>query len=104
MRDPRDPRAARGGRGAPEPEKGEFTFSKSVGIVASMFVLGVAVAFLFFMLTRPTPQLDNTPTVPTNTVAPEVTPSTAPNVTPSPSGRAPGAGPAYVMVIAGRNA
>lgn len=81
---------------APEPEKGEFTFGRSVGIIAGMFVLGVGVAFLFFMLTRPTPQLDNTPVVPTNT-APAVTPSVAPKVSPSPSGRAPGAGPAYVV-------
>jgi hypothetical protein len=63
-----------------------------------MFLLGVGIAFLYFMISRPTPQLDNTPTVPTNTAAPATTPSTAPNVTPSPSGFAPGAGPAYVVV------
>ena len=103
MRDPRDPRAARaGGRRpmAPEPEKGEFTFGRSAGIIAGMFLLGVGVAFLYFMISRPTPQLDNTPTVPTNTV-PATTPSAAPNVTPSPAGYAPGAGPAYVVVSAG---
>lgn len=103
MRDPRDPRAARaGGRRpmAPEPEKGEFTFGRSAGIIAGMFLLGVGVAFIIFMVTRPTPQLDNTPAVPTNT-APAVTPSVAPKVTPSPSGFAPGAGPAYVVVSVG---
>jgi hypothetical protein len=85
---------------APEPEKGEFTFGRSAGIVAGMFLLGVGIAFLYFMLSRPTPQLDNTPTVPTNTV-PATTPSAAPNVTPSPSGFVPGAGPAYVVVSVG---
>jgi hypothetical protein len=103
IRDPRDPRAARGGRRpmAPEPEKGEFTLAKSAGIIASMFVLGVGVAFLYFLLTRPTPQVDTPPAVPTNTAAPAATPSVAPKVSPSPSGRAPGAGPAYVLVGAG---
>jgi hypothetical protein len=85
---------------APEPEQGEFTFGRSVGIIVGMFVLGVGVAFIIFMVSRPTPQLDNTPAVPTNT-APAVTPSTAPKVTPSPSGLAPGAGPAYVVVSVG---
>ena len=99
MRDPRDPRAARGGRGAPpEPEKGKLSFAKGFGIVAGMFALGVAVAFVFFLVTRPTPQIDNTP-VPTNTAAPPSTPTTAPKVTPSPSGLAPG-GPAFVFTIA----
>ena len=99
MRDPRDPRAARGGRGAPpEPEKGKLSFAKGFGIVAGMFALGVAVAFVFFLVTRPTPQLDNTP-VPTNTAAPPSTPTTAPKVTPSPSGLAPG-GPAFVFTVA----
>lgn len=103
MRDPRDPRAARaGGRRpmAPEPETGEFTFGKSAGIVVGMFLLGVGIAFIYFMVSRPTPQLDNTPAVPTNTV-PAVTPSTAPTVKPSPTGHAPGASPAYVVVSAG---
>lgn len=95
----RDPRAARGGRGAPPPpEKGKLSFAKGFGIVAGMFALGVAVAFVYFLVTRPTPQLDNTP-VPTNTAAPPATPTTAPKVTPSPSGLVPG-GPAYVFVYA----
>lgn len=103
MRDPRDPRAARAGGRRPmasEPEQGEFTFGRSAGIIAGMFLLGVGIAFLYFMVSRPTPQLDNTPTVPTNTV-PAVTPSTAPNVTPSPTGLGPGASPVYVMVSVG---
>ena len=100
MRDPRDPRAARGGRGAPpEPEKGKLSFAKGFGIVAGMFALGVAVAFVFFLVTRPTPQIDNTP-IPTNTAAPPSTPTTAPKVTPSPSGLTP-SGPAFVFVMAG---
>ena len=102
VRNPRDPRSARGGRGAPEPEEGQFTFAKSAGIIASMFVLGVAVAFVIFMVTRPTPQIDNAPAVPTSTTAPELTP-TVPNVTPSPTGLRPGAGPAYVVVVAGES-
>lgn len=85
---------------ASEPEQGEFTFGRSAGIIAGMFLLGVGIAFLYFMVSRPTPQLDNTPTVPTNTV-PAVTPSTAPNVTPSPTGLGPGASPVYVMVSVG---
>ena len=99
----RDPRMARGGRGMPppEPEKGQLSFSKGLGIVAGMFVLGIAVAFGFFMLTRPNPQLNDTPPAPTNTTAPDLTPTVAPNITPSPSGRAPGAGPAFVFVFAG---
>ncbi|HEX6542389.1 MAG TPA: hypothetical protein VF040_11590 [Ktedonobacterales bacterium] len=98
----RDPRAPRGGRGAaPEPEQGQLNFGKSVGIIGGMFLLGVAVAFVFFMVTRPTPQLDNTPTIPTSTTAPDLTPTTAPNVTPSPTGRLPGASPAYAFVFAG---
>ena len=99
----RDPRMARGGRGMPppEPEKGQLSFSKGFGIVAGMFVLGIAVAFGFFMLTRPNPQLNDTPPAPTNTTAPDLTPTVAPNITPSPSGRAPGAGPAFVFVFAG---
>jgi hypothetical protein len=85
----------------PEPEKGQLSFSKGLGIVAGMFVLGIAVAFGFFMLTRPNPQLNDTPPAPTNTTAPDLTPTVAPNITPSPSGRAPGAGPAFVFVFAG---
>jgi hypothetical protein len=65
-----------------------------------MFLLGIGIAFIYFMVSRPTPQLDNTPAVPTNTV-PAVTPSTAPTVKPSPTGHASGAGPAYVVVGAG---
>jgi hypothetical protein len=95
----RDPRAARGGRGAPPPpEKGKLSCAKGFGIVVGMFALGVAVAFAYFLMTRPTPQLDNTP-VPTNTTAPDTTPTTAPKVTPSPSGLLPG-GPAYVLIPA----
>ena len=95
----RDPRAARGGRGAPPPpEKGKLSFAKGFGIVAGMFALGVAVAFVYFLVTRPTPQLDNTP-APAPTTAPDTTPSVAPKVTPSPSGLAPG-GPAFVFVLA----
>jgi hypothetical protein len=85
---------------APEPEQSEFTLGRSIGIIVGMFVLGVGIAFLYFMLNKPTPQLDNTPATPTNT-APAATPSAAPNVTPSPSGFAPGAGPAYVVVRVG---
>ncbi|HEU5348486.1 MAG TPA: hypothetical protein VFU63_07715 [Ktedonobacterales bacterium] len=102
----RDPRAMRGGRGAakaaPEPEPGKLSFAKGLGIIAGMFVLGVVVAFAYFMFTRPTPQLDTTP-IPTNTTAPPTTPTTAPAVTPSPSGIIPGAGPAYVFVRAGES-
>ena len=95
--------SSRGGRGAPPPpEKGKLSFAKGFGIVAGMFALGVAVAFVFFLVTRPTPQIDNTP-VPTNTAAPPSTPTTAPKVTPSPSGLIPG-GPAYVFVTADASA
>ena len=97
----RDPRMARGGRGAPEPEKGSLTFSRGFGIVFGMFVLGIAVAFGYFMFTRPNPQIDNTTPVPTNTTAPQTTPTTAPKVTPSPSGLAPGAGPTFAFVDVG---
>lgn len=104
MRDPRaprDPRAARGIRGAanaPEPEKGQLSFARSLGIIAGMFGLGIAVAFAYFMMTRPTPQLDKATPLPTNTTAPVVTPSAAPKITPSPSGFAPGAGPSWVFI------
>ena len=95
----RDPRAARG-RFAPEPEKGKLSFSKAAAIVFGMFALGIAVAFGFFLLTKPNPQVDNITPAPTTT-APPTTPTTAPKVTPSPSGSVPHAGPAYVFVLVG---
>jgi hypothetical protein len=98
IRDPRDPRARLARRMEPEPEG--MTFSKSLGIIFGTFLLGVAAAFVFFMVSRPTPQLDNVNPVPTNTTSPDVTPTTAPNVTPSPSGLLP-SGPAFVFDVAG---
>ena len=99
----RDPRAPRGRTPEPEEEEGGFTFAKGAGAVVGMFVLGIAVAFVFFMVNKPTPQIDNTPPAPTNTAAPEATPSVAPKVTPSPSGRAPGIEVAYVLAAADMN-
>lgn len=96
----RDPRMARG-RGEPEPEKSGLTFSRGFGIVFGMFVLGIAVAFGYFMITRPNPQIDNTNPVPTNTTAPPPTPTTAPKATPT--GLAPGAGPAIAFIYAGES-